>query len=98
MPKRRVSIKVIVDLVFQRGHFIVERVEQMLDRRADDRTVGCRLEAIPLLLSHALEGIEPADQRLQLAQLPRRRGPRGRLLGATELGDEPRVGWIGFGA
>jgi len=52
---------VIVDLVFQRGHFIVERVEQMLDRRADHRTVGGRLKAIALLLSHAFEGIEPAE-------------------------------------
>ena len=70
----------------------------MLDRRADDRTVGRRLKAIALLLSHAFEGIEPTDQRLQLAQLPRQRCPRGRLVGATELGDEPRVGRIGFGA
>jgi hypothetical protein len=64
-----VSIEVIVDLSFERRHFIVQRVDQMLDRGADDRTAGVGREAIPLLLSHALEGIEPANQRLQLAQL-----------------------------
>ena len=65
---------------------------------AADRTPRVGREAIPLLLAHTLERVEPAHQPCS-SRSSRGSGVHGRrLLGATELGHEPRIRGIRFGA
>ena len=86
-----VLVQVIPNLSLHGFDFRGERREDGLERGADGRDHRAGLEPIGFLRLHALQGVEPPDQRLQFAHLARRRRPGGRLLRGRVAGDQLRV-------
>lgn len=96
------QVRMLIDVVANQPpdvrDFPIQIREDTFNRRPHDVDGDAGREAIGLLRVHPLQCVQAADQRLERADLWRRRVPRRGLLGRRKVRDECCVHVVGFRA
>ena len=93
-----VVIHMLADLLTDRVDLGLEVPQDGRDRLLHRGGERAGLRAIAFVGLHPDQRVEPAHQRLQLAEFPRQGGPEGRVFRRGIVGDEVRIDRIGFRA
>ena len=92
----QVIIEVPVDLPFDIGDPLIERIEKLFPRLADSLGQASLAESVTDLRALLDQIIEVTNERLQFLMLRLRRCPRRRAVGPGEARDHHAVGAIGL--
>src|ERR1051325_3904644 len=94
----RMALNVVVDLAAQVCDLLIEKGDMLIQRFENGFRGNSGLTTIEFLLTDGVEIVQMAHQGLEFLLFRRRWRPRFWLLAATEIGNEQRIGAIGFGA
>jgi len=90
----RMLVNMLADQIFDFLNLTVEEGDMLAQISANSWVEGTGFKATDLLGAYAVQIFQIAHQPAQFTEGRVRRRPQGRLLGAAEVGNHPRVGLV----